>query len=44
MQSSGISKETAQRYHLFISNEVYEDKYIGIVGASRIVLPIYYEN
>ena len=44
MQSRGISKETADKYHLFISNEVYEDKSTGTEGTSRIVIPIYYDN
>lgn len=44
MQSRGISKETADKYHLFISNAVYEDKSTGTEGTSRIVIPIYYDN
>lgn len=44
MQSRGISKEIADKYHLFISNAVYEDKSTGTEGTSRIVIPIYYDN
>lgn len=44
LASRGISKEIGDKYHLFISNEVYEDKNIGTEGTSRIVIPIYYDN
>lgn len=44
LASRGISKEIGDKYHLFISNEVYEDKNIGTEGTSRIVVPIYYDN
>lgn len=44
LASRGISKEIGDKYHLFISNEVYEDKNIGTKGTSRIVIPIYYDN
>lgn len=44
LESRGISKEIGDKYHLFISNEVYEDKSTGTEGTSRIVIPIYYGN
>lgn len=44
LSKRGISKEIGDKYHLFISNEVYEDKNIGTEGTSRIVIPIYYDN
>lgn len=44
MQKRGISKETADKYHLFISNAVYEDKSTGTEGTSRVVIPIYKDN
>lgn len=37
MQTRGISKEIADKYHLFISNAVYEDK----EHLERLVIPIY---
>ena len=44
MSTRGISKETADKYHLFISNAVYEDKSTGTEGTSRLVIPIYKDN
>lgn len=44
MQKRGISKETADKYHLFISNAVYEDKSTGTEGTPRVVIPIYKDN
>ena len=44
LESRGISKEIGDKYHLFISNEVYEDKSTGTEGTSRIVIPIYYDK
>ena len=44
MASRGISKETADKYHLFISNNVYEDKSLGTEGTSRLIIPIYKDN
>lgn len=44
LESRGISKEIGDKYQLFISNEVYEDKSTGTEGTSRIVIPIYYGN
>lgn len=44
MQSRGISKETVDKYHLFISSAVYEDKSTGTEGTTRIVIPIYKDN
>lgn len=44
LESRGISKEIGDKYHLFISNEVYEDRSTGTEGTSRIVIPIYYGN
>lgn len=44
LESRGISKEIGDKYHLFISSEVYEDKSIGTEGTTRIVVPIYYNN
>jgi len=44
LQKRGISKETADKFHLFISKEVYEDKSIGTEGTPRIVIPIYENN
>ena len=41
LQTRGISKEIADKFHLFISNEVYEDKSTGTEGTPRIVIPIY---
>ena len=41
LESRGISKEIGDKYHLFISSEVYEDKSIGTEGTTRIVIPIY---
>ena len=40
MESRNISKETANRYHLFISNNIYEDK----DHLERVVIPIYENN
>lgn len=44
MKKRGISKEIADKYHLFISNNVYEDKSTGTEGTSRLVVPIYYDK
>lgn len=44
LQTRGISKETADKFHLFISNAVYEDKSIGTEGTPRVVIPIYKDN
>ena len=44
MQTRGISKETADKFHLFISSAVYEDRSTGTEGTPRIVIPIYKDN
>lgn len=44
LESRGISKEIADKYQLFISNNVYEDKTLGSEGTPRLVVPIYKNN
>lgn len=38
--SRGISRKTADRYNLFVSPSVYEDKSLGTEGTLRLVVPI----
>ena len=40
MTQRGMSNKIADKYHLFISDEVYEDKSRGTEGTARLVIPI----
>ena len=44
LATRGISQEIADKYHLFISTNVYEDKALGSEGTPRLVVPIYKNN
>lgn len=44
LKARGISQEIADKYHLFISNDVYEDSTVGIKGTPRLVIPVYKNN
>ena len=40
IESRGISRKTADKYNLFVSPSVYEDKSLGTEGTLRLVVPI----
>ena len=40
IESRGISKKTADKFNLFVSPSVYEDKSLGTEGTLRLVVPI----
>lgn len=44
MASRGISKETVDKYKLFLSCTVYEDKALGTEGTIRVVIPVISAN
>lgn len=41
LEGRGLSKELADKYKMFYSEEVYEDKSTGTEGTPRLVFPIY---
>ena len=40
VESRGISRKTADRFNLFLSSSVYEDKSLGQEGQIRVVIPV----
>lgn len=44
MAGRGISKKTVDKYNLFLSCTVYEDKTLGTEGTIRVVIPVISSN
>lgn len=44
MEGRGISKKTVDKYNLFLSCNVYEDKALGTEGTIRVVIPVISTN